>query len=165
MNQSNYHQCSRQAGIVILLAVLLVSIVLVVSLSLLNIVFKQLVLSATARESQLAFFAADGGHDCARYWDIFANLDSSSFPLTNPVSLTCGNQAITTSAIGNSSTFYVSFGTVERPTCAAVTVTKTPTANPTIFKTRIISSGRNIACSAWDTPTNRTVERAVESSY
>ena len=60
---------NHQQAFVILYAVLLVSIVLIISLSLFNIVYRQLILSATIRDSQYAFFAADSALDCVKYWD------------------------------------------------------------------------------------------------
>ena len=57
-----------KTGFVILFAVLLVSIVLTISLSIFNITLKQLLLSLTVRESQYAFYAADSLKDCLVYW-------------------------------------------------------------------------------------------------
>ncbi|MBI4136234.1 MAG: hypothetical protein HY481_01650, partial [Candidatus Vogelbacteria bacterium] len=48
----------------LLYAVLLVSVVLTISLSLLNITFKQIVLSAVSRDSQIAHFNAWSAVDC-----------------------------------------------------------------------------------------------------
>ena len=60
---------SAQQGVVILFAVLMVSVVLTVSLVLLNISYRQLILSGIVRESEFAFFAADSARNCAKYWD------------------------------------------------------------------------------------------------
>ncbi len=60
---SNYNQ----SGVVLLYAVLMVSIVLTISLSLLNISFKQIILSAVGQESQRAHFFAGGALDCATF--------------------------------------------------------------------------------------------------
>lgn len=54
-----------------LYAVLLVNIVLIVSLSLFDISYRQIVLSSTVEASQFAFFAADSTRDCIRYWDSY----------------------------------------------------------------------------------------------
>ena len=63
----NYKKNIRNhLGFVILYAVLLVSIILAISLSLFNITLKQLVLSLVARDSQVAFFAADNARNCAK---------------------------------------------------------------------------------------------------
>ena len=60
----------KQSGFVILYAVILVSIVLTISLSIFNIVYRQLVLSSTVRDSQFSLFAADSIFDCVKYWDV-----------------------------------------------------------------------------------------------
>ncbi len=53
-----------------MLSIVVSSIVLSIGLSLFNIVQKELILSATGRDSQFAFYSADGGIECALYWDI-----------------------------------------------------------------------------------------------
>ncbi len=66
---NNFSNFKRERGVVILFAVLMVSVVLTVSMVLLNISYRQLVLSSVARESAFAFFAADSARNCAKYWD------------------------------------------------------------------------------------------------
>ena len=69
---------NKNQGVVLLYAVLMVSIVLTVSLSLLNITFKQIILSATNRDSKIAYYAADSALQCAFYWDLYAKDPSGS---------------------------------------------------------------------------------------
>src|SRR3989344_2974774 len=57
-------EINKKRGVVLLYAVLMVSIVLTISLSLLNITFKQIVLTAVSRESQVAHFNAWSAADC-----------------------------------------------------------------------------------------------------
>ncbi|MBI2049269.1 MAG: hypothetical protein HYT29_02450 [Parcubacteria group bacterium] len=59
-----------QSGYALMLSIVVSSIVLSIGLSLFNIVQKELILSATGRDSQFAFYSADGGIECALYWDI-----------------------------------------------------------------------------------------------
>ena len=59
----------QQKGFTLLYAVLVSSIVLSASLSIINIALKQHKLSALSRESQVAFYAANTGIDCALYWE------------------------------------------------------------------------------------------------
>ena len=63
---------SKKQGFAILYAILMVSIVLTISLTLLDISYKQLVLSSINKESKLAYYAAINAFDCATYWDNFA---------------------------------------------------------------------------------------------
>lgn len=62
-----------------MLSIVVSSIVLSIGLSLFNIVQKELILSGTGRDSQFAFYSADGGVECAMYWDI-GRPDVSVFP-------------------------------------------------------------------------------------
>jgi len=57
-------EINKKQGVVLLYAVLMVSIVLTISLSLLNITYKQIVLTAVSRESQVAHFTALSALDC-----------------------------------------------------------------------------------------------------
>ncbi len=84
MNISRFFKIKK--GFVVLFAVILVSIILTISLSLFNITFKQLYLSSVVKESQHAFYFADSAARCARYWGAFYN--SSCFYDTNPAN--CG---------------------------------------------------------------------------
>ncbi|MBI3075057.1 MAG: hypothetical protein HYY92_02495 [Parcubacteria group bacterium] len=59
-----------KSGYALMLSIVVSSIVLSIGLSLFNIVQKELILSATGRDSQFAFYSADGGIECALYWDI-----------------------------------------------------------------------------------------------
>lgn len=72
-------------GIALLLSVIIISIVLAVSVGVSNIVSTEISLSNTGRQSQLAFYAADAGVDCAIYWDTVHNgfsLSQSAFATT-----------------------------------------------------------------------------------
>lgn len=73
----------KKNGFVILFAVLLVSIVLSISLSLFNITFKQLILSSTARESQYAFYASESARNCAKFWNEPGLVDNAATEFDN----------------------------------------------------------------------------------
>ncbi|MEA1929899.1 MAG: hypothetical protein U9M92_03420 [Patescibacteria group bacterium] len=70
---------SKSSGFVILFAVILVSIVLAISLSLFNITFKQIILSSLARDTQLSLFAANSALECARQADQYGSIDDRPF--------------------------------------------------------------------------------------
>lgn len=63
-----YVQKKQHTGFALLLTLIVVSIVLAVGLSLLDITIKQLSLSGTGRDSEAAFHAASAGLECAQYW-------------------------------------------------------------------------------------------------
>lgn len=59
-----------QTGFAMLFAVLTASLLLTIGISIFNITFKELLISTAARESQMAFYAADSARECALYWDM-----------------------------------------------------------------------------------------------
>ena len=56
-------------GFTLLLAALIASLLSALGLAMFGIAQKEVVLSALGRDSQLAFYAADTGAECALYWD------------------------------------------------------------------------------------------------
>src|SRR3989344_9069711 len=77
-------EINKKRGVVLLYAVLMVSIVLTISLSLLNITYKQIVLTAVSRESQVAHFTALSALDCAYFADRSFRDSSGDDTLPNP---------------------------------------------------------------------------------
>jgi Tfp pilus assembly protein PilE len=145
-----------QRGFTLLIAVVLTSVLLAVGLALLDIAYKQVVLSSTARQSQTAFYTADSALECALYWDQKQNAFSYTTPLT---SITCSGKTI---AVTSSVSSGVRTSTLSVPcetgagTAALVTVTK-----DTIGATRLYASGFN-TCNASDP---RRLERGLLAVY
>ena len=67
MNRNNCIRANR--GFTLLIAIILSTVALVVGLALADVAYKQVVLSSTARNSQIAFYRADSAIECALYWD------------------------------------------------------------------------------------------------
>lgn len=176
---------AKQRGVAILFAILLVSIVLTVGMTLLNITLRQLILSSIARESQFAFYAADSGRNCARHYDsllvqaerpfgYFGDVGTPPIfgyqpPGGGAVAINCGdsiNVPVTTTVDGTGTlyTFVLRF-TGAKTTCAKVSVLKYQ--NP-LGKTKIESHGfnnwRQDAAPCY-LPSDRTVERALQMTY
>lgn len=70
----------KSGGFALLLAIIISSVVLAIGLSILNISINQINLSATARESELAFQTAHAGMDCIWYW---RNTNAASYTALN----------------------------------------------------------------------------------
>ena len=68
-----------ETGFTLLLSVLVVSIILAVSLGISSIIRGEIILSFAGRQSQLAFYAADAGLECAIYWDTVRDGDPVSY--------------------------------------------------------------------------------------
>ncbi len=83
---------SRKKGFTLLIAVLVSSVFLSLASTIATITFKQIILSSIGKDSQLAFYAADAGMECALYWDLkFSDssagppigVNGSAFPVAN----------------------------------------------------------------------------------
>lgn len=70
----------RNQGFVLAFSLLLSSIVLALAFGIFNILLKQIVLTSSSKDSQIAFYAADAGAECALYWDTHTSRDPNSFP-------------------------------------------------------------------------------------
>jgi Tfp pilus assembly protein PilX len=70
MEQINAHSQthSPQSGFALLMTLIVVTVVILIGLSVLDLSIKQLRLSTNARDSEIAFHAANGGMECARFW-------------------------------------------------------------------------------------------------
>lgn len=152
-------------GFTLVISILIASLVLSVGVSILNISLKEKQLSASGRDSQIAFHNADSGIECALYWDL---VDGTPFgtPTSNQSELNsytfdCNNQTITQSL--SSGTFPESSTDIRREftidfaagACAVVTIVKDGTS------TTIQSKGRNNC----DAEFTRRVERAIQTTY
>lgn len=60
---------NQKKGFVLAFSLLISSIVLALAFGIFNILLKQIVLTGSAKDSQIAFYAADAGAECALYWD------------------------------------------------------------------------------------------------
>ena len=171
----------KQNGFVLLFAVLLVSIVLTVTLVLLDITLRQLVLSATNRESQRAYYAAHGGIDCAIFWDrdnstdndrplgSYTTLNGSVGP-AGDTTITCGNGVDDPADWDNTNkTASINVGFADGSCARVVVIKQIPSATPpNIYgDTTILSFGYNQGDSgACPSVTgNRLVERTLRTTY
>lgn len=172
-----------QRAFVIFYAVLLVSIVLIISMSIFNIVVRQIIISLTIRDSQYAFSAADSAIDCTKYWDVVYDSeeglkkdssrpfgyqdDSGTFvPSTFPPNLlACGGVTTTlgprqAANDAGGTEFSLNFDDSAiggKELCAKVSVTYKSDIDPDLGRSRpgrsIVVDGYNTSCSNVDTGT------------
>lgn len=144
-----------EKGFTLLIAIVITATLLLVSTGIVSVAVKEAFLSASARESQHAFYAADTGIECAIYWDVKGIDGVSAFSTTtsNQV-ITCNGQNITPVETGDDTTFTFDFQPLN-PYCASVKVFKT--GNLTMIESR----GYNTC----DPLNRRRVERAVRVGY
>lgn len=79
--KKNIFPKKQKEGFVILFAMVVSSIILLVSAGMYNLSKKQVILSSYARESQRAFYAANSALECAFFYDISDFIDQTSFPI------------------------------------------------------------------------------------
>lgn len=63
-----YHKNSKKRGFILLLAVLISTVIFTIGITFSTILYKELILAFTARESQVSYYSADFGVECLRYW-------------------------------------------------------------------------------------------------
>lgn len=63
-----YHKKQIQSGFALMMALIVVSVVISVGLTLLDVSLKQIRLSTNSRDSETALHAASAGLECAQYW-------------------------------------------------------------------------------------------------
>ena len=155
-----------QRGFALLIAVIFMSVMLTLGLTLGSLAYKQEVIASSAIESQYAFYAADAGLECALYADQQENLFSYD-PSTNvPPQMTCDGSAPESSAIASrtaSQWVIRSWLALDNNTrCAEVTVYKPATTGTTY----LFSQGYDTKCTVVQNPGNaRFVARGLEAHY
>ena len=152
---------NRDRGFTVLFAVIVSTLVLALGLGIVAITMKEIKLSGAGRDSELAFYAADSGLECAEYFDIAKSEFATS--TNNPAHIMCNQQPIisTTTANGVSATstfmMYMEYNvtpTISKP-CAEVTVSKIGTS------TVIDSRGYNTC----ELANQRRLERGYSVKY
>ncbi len=156
----------KNNGFTLFIAIVVTSMFTLISFVVINISLKQIILANAGQQSQVAFYAAESGVECAIYWDLTDV--TSEFDINTPGTITCYNQtigvdhpqvlptgipALIGGGVGDrTSKFYI---TLPRG-CAVVYVTKN--ANNT---TTIDSRGYNTC----DVNALRRFERGVTITY
>ena len=137
------------SGFTLLISLIVMSAVLVTGLGIADIVARDINLSSIGRESQIAFYAADTGAECALFWDIQAGALSS----TTPADINC--DGVSLNNIGGSDQFNFQFDT-QSGSCVRVDVDFSGE------KKIIQSHGFNTSCSSTEL---KKVERVLEVTY
>jgi Tfp pilus assembly protein PilX len=149
------HKGVSSRGFTLLIAMVLVSVALAIGLALLDIAYKQVILAAASRQSQVAFYNADTALECALYHDQQENAFSYDAPLA---AVTCANTSLEVSSDQSSSprTRTFSLSCEGGGTSGMVTIYKWNTGASAIF-----ASGYNTC----DTTNPRRVERGLKVTY
>lgn len=84
---------SSRRGFALIISVIITSVVLAVGIALLDIAYKQVLLSSSAKNSQYAFYNADSALECALYWDQKFDAFNNAAPMAGG-SLSCNGVGI-----------------------------------------------------------------------
>lgn len=152
----NFKHFNNNKGYAILFAVVVVSIISILSFGLSNTTYKQLILSSLSSDSQISYLQSDMATECGIYADNIVGLGSL------PASWSCGidsNGTIRTFSIFDNGVKFVAtpntLGT--KDPCFEFDIDKTTTPGTTVIKARGYNS-----C---DKSNSKTVEREVEVTY
>jgi len=63
-----HYKTQQNSGFALLISLIVVTVVITIGLSILDLTLKQLRLSTNSKDSEIAFHAANAGMECARYW-------------------------------------------------------------------------------------------------
>lgn len=150
-----------QRGFTLLIAVVLTTVLLSVGFALLDIAYKQIVLSSTARNSQYAFYAADSAMECALYWDQQRNAFSFASALT---SIRCAGAdiSVSSSVAGGTRVSTFSVPCAGGGSSASVEVYKAGSGVCSGSATSCLYARGYNSCNSAD---QRRVERALKVSY
>lgn len=156
-----YIKNTKQKGYAILFAVVIISVISIITIGLANSTFKQLILSSLASDSQVSFFQADTATECALYSDNVEAMTSTTFsPWPCGVDLNGGDIHLLVGPISTGQDGYslVPQGIATDP-CFDINVYKDTSTDPA--GTTIKSRGYN-SCNK-NGP--RTVEREIQVTY
>jgi Tfp pilus assembly protein PilX len=142
MIMKNFSQKKKEAGVTLFIAMVITATLLLISAGVVAIAVKEANISNVAKNSQVAFYAADSGVECALYW-------MAKNPQPSGTTVSCGGS----STVYNGLPFTFN---VTTPYCTTITVTSLGGG-----KTQIESRGHN-TCTVGGT--NR-VERALRVTY
>lgn len=132
MENRNKNVSQKNKGFALLITIMVVSVVVAVTLAIVELSIKQLELSVDSVDSELAFQAANAGLECARYWrrevsdqfesgdpvtfDCFGTADGAIRP---PLSITrTGNGVVTVYTLDTG----LSWGTAPLERCSDMTI-------------------------------------------
>ena len=148
-------------GFTLLIAVILASVALALGLVLVDIAYKQTVLSSTSRQSQSAFYNADAALECALYHDQQQDFfGGNPFDLANS-EVTCNELPVTFAVVRSGSAPIETTFTIpceEGGASASVTVWKN---NSGADENIIYATGFNTC----DTTNERRIERGLKVTY
>ncbi len=159
---------ASRRGFALLMALIFMSVMLSIGLTLGSLAYKQQVLASSAIESQYAFYAADSALECALYADQQQNL--FAYPPTTPSSaplMSCGSSApVSATVLSYTPSQWIIATRLSLDSgkhCADVTVYKPALSSGTTY---LFSQGYDVPCATVASPGGtRFVSRGISAHY
>ncbi len=143
-----FYKNNSKKGFVILFAVLISSIILLMTSGVFNVIQKQVLLSSYSRESQRAFYAADAAIECALFYDTSPFIAKTYFPIDGSplVDIDCGGSTIQVQDIGSTPSYdhafaFRYFNNADEVGCAYALIEKSLVGG--LYETRVTAAGFN----------------------
>ncbi|MCX6751298.1 MAG: hypothetical protein NT161_00820 [Candidatus Nomurabacteria bacterium] len=153
----NIKKIKKNKGFVLLFVIVISSIILAITLSIMNISLKEIKFGTSARDTNDAFFAADAGSECALFND---KSTQNKFPLAGPaVTITCANVSILPVFSSGVYRFTVANLGSMGQSCAIVTVDKS------VSPVSVISKGYNVGDASCLSSSANRVERELQMTF
>lgn len=151
---------SHTRGFVAVFAMLIATVILIMVISITGTAYKETMLSASVRESERAFYAADTGVECGLYLDRIAG---GVFVTGGDTSVACGDIDADIDVDGlNTFSFELP---IDATSCSRVEVFKNSVIDG-VSNTQVISRGYNASCDVLDDlGSRRVVERKLDVKY
>jgi Tfp pilus assembly protein PilV len=92
---------NSESGFALLMTLIVVTVVISIGLSVLDLTIKQVRLSTNARDSEIAFHAANAGMECARFWRRSA---SDEMEAGDTVTINCFSSTVTPTQVSTMNT-------------------------------------------------------------
>jgi len=157
-------------GFMMMYTVLFISVVLTISMGILDIALRELAITSVTKESPRALYVADAGLECAFFADLQNGYFGTSTPNTTYTQL-CGANDVTIAPVNRATnpivwqTFMVKFGSGIDLSCAKVIVTKQLDALGNVATTTVDSYGYNTDCPPAAQSRYPLIERGLTAVY
>lgn len=168
-----------QKGVTLLLAVLVASIALSVGVGIFSLLFSQLEIAGTSKDSITAYYAANSGAECALYWELLATKNPD---IENPFAFTTGpssntircnniiydnvggpNSCTTSPCVSGRSEIPLGFSDANAKNCARVVVEKE--FKDGFLRTDLMSFGENRELCNESNFVPRLVQQGIEMLF
>lgn len=163
---------NKKSGFTLLIAVIFMSVVLTLGLTLASLGYKQQILASSAIASQYAFYAADAGLECALYADQQENLFAYTADTLAgaPVMFCDGVVSLSASTLSHTASEWVTLSRLSLDAgkrCVDVTIYKySSPQGPDNISTYLFSQGYDVSCATVANPLGaRFAARGIQVHY